>query len=66
MKQLLTGKQMKQADTWSIKEFGMESLILMERAALCAAQHIMSVQKPHHPVHEDRCEQNSRYRECRS
>ena len=46
MKQLLTGKQMKQADTWSIKEFGMESLILMERAALCAAQHIMSVQKP--------------------
>ena len=36
MKQLLTGKQMKQADTWSIKEFGMESLILMERAALCA------------------------------
>ena len=38
MKQLLTGKQMKQADTWSIKEFGMESLILMERAALCAAQ----------------------------
>ena len=37
---------MKQADTWSIKEFGMESLILMERAALCAAQHIMSVQKP--------------------
>ena len=41
MKQLLTGKQMKQADTWSIKEFGMESLILMERAALCAAQHIM-------------------------
>ena len=40
MKQLLTGKQMKQADTWSIKEFGMESLILMERAALCAAQHI--------------------------
>ena len=30
MKQLLTGKQMKQADTWSIKEFGMESLILME------------------------------------
>ena len=46
MKQMLTGKQMKQADTWSIKEFGMESLILMERAALCAAQHIMSVQKP--------------------
>ena len=41
MKQLLTGKQMKQADTWSIKEFGMESLILMERAALCAAQHII-------------------------
>ena len=34
MKQLLTGKQMKQADTWSIKEFGMESLILMERLSL--------------------------------
>ena len=43
MKQLLTGKQMKQADTWSIKEFGMESLILMERAALCAAQLLPSL-----------------------
>lgn len=43
MKQLLTGKQMKQADTWSIKEFGMESLILMERAAaLCSTAHHVS------------------------
>ena len=46
MKQLLTGTQMKQADTWSIQEFGMESLVLMERAALCVAQHIVSVRKP--------------------
>ncbi len=46
MKRLLTGTQMKQADTWSIQEFGMESLVLMERAALCAAQHILSVRKP--------------------
>ena len=46
MKQLLTGKQMKQADTWSIKEFGMESLILMERSAICASEDIMSFQKP--------------------
>ena len=45
MKQLLTGKQMKQADTWSIKEFGMESLILMERAALCAARRNGSIKK---------------------
>lgn len=37
---------MKQADTWSIQEFGMESLVLMERAALCVAQHIISVRKP--------------------
>ena len=40
MKQLLTGKQMKQADTWSIKEFGMESLILMERAAPVSYTHL--------------------------
>jgi ADP-dependent NAD(P)H-hydrate dehydratase / NAD(P)H-hydrate epimerase len=46
MKQLLTGTQMKQADTWSIQEFGMESLVLMERAALCVAQHIISMRKP--------------------
>ncbi len=46
MKQLLTGVQMKQADSWSIQEFGMESLVLMERAALCVAQHILSVRKP--------------------
>ena len=46
MKQLLTGMQMKQADTWSIQKFGMESLVLMERAALCVAQHILSVRKP--------------------
>ncbi len=45
MKQLLTGTQMKQADTWSIQEFGMESLVLMERAALCVTQHILSVCK---------------------
>ena len=46
MKYLLTGTQMKQADNWSIHYFGMESLVLMERAALCAAQHILSVRKP--------------------
>lgn len=46
MKRLLTGIQMKQADTWSIQEFGMESLVLMERAAFCIAQHILSVHKP--------------------
>lgn len=46
MKTLLTGIQMKQADTWSIQEFGMESLVLMERAALCAASHILSGHRP--------------------
>ena len=46
MKTLLTGTQMKQADTWSIQEFGMESLVLMERAALCVAEHILSGHRP--------------------
>ena len=45
MRQLLTGKQMKEADTYSIQEFGMESLVLMERAALAVAQHILSGRK---------------------
>ncbi len=34
MKRLLTGAQMKQADARTIHEFGMPSLVLMERAAL--------------------------------
>lgn len=37
---------MKQADTWSIQEFGMESLVLMERAALCVSKHILSGHRP--------------------
>ena len=37
MKKLLDSRQAKELDRYSIQEFGMESLILMERAALAAA-----------------------------
>ena len=40
MKQLLTGKQMKQADTWSIKEFGMD--FDGACSALCSTAHHVS------------------------
>lgn len=40
MKKLLDSRQAKELDRYSIQEFGMESLILMERAALAAAGEI--------------------------
>lgn len=41
MKYVLTSKEMKECDTKAIKEFGIASLVLMERAALQTAQVIM-------------------------
>lgn len=46
MKYLLTGRQMKQADCYAIQDYGMESLVLMERAALAVTEHILSGRKP--------------------
>ena len=34
MKYIVDGKEMKQIDTYTIQEVGIESLVLMERAAL--------------------------------
>lgn len=42
MKRMVTGKQMKEADSYTIKELGVPSLVLMERAALCVADEVCS------------------------
>ncbi len=40
MKTLVTGRQMKAVDGWTIEQIGIPSLVLMERAALAVAQEV--------------------------
>ncbi|HIQ72950.1 MAG TPA: NAD(P)H-hydrate dehydratase [Candidatus Cottocaccamicrobium excrementipullorum] len=42
MKRLVTGKQMKAMDSWTIEHLGIPSLVLMERAALEVARQVMA------------------------
>ena len=40
MRRLVTGKQMKEIDGYAIRKVGIPSLVLMERAALCACEEV--------------------------
>ena len=40
MRTLVTGKQMKFIDSWTIETVGIPSLVLMERAALSVAREL--------------------------
>ena len=40
MRTLVTGKQMKSIDSWTIETVGIPSLVLMERAALSVAREV--------------------------
>ena len=46
MRTLVTGEQMKQIDQYTIKEIGIPSLVLMERAAECVVCEILTRIKP--------------------
>ena len=45
MKAILTGKQMRDADAYTIKKMGVPSLVLMERAAL-AVMEVLELSQP--------------------
>ena len=51
MEYLVTGRQAKAIDTYTIEQTGIPSLVLMERASLCVAEEVQkTAEQMHLPV----------------